>query len=77
MNVAQRITELIADEFGLSVDNIHDETRFIEDIKADSLDVMEFIMTVEDEFGITVDDDLIPTLTTVGVAINYVKSQIA
>lgn len=77
MNVAQRIKELIANEFGKSIDNIHDETRFIEDIKADSLDIMEFIMTVEDEFGITIDDDIIPTLTTVGVAISYVNSQIA
>lgn len=77
MNVAQKIKELIAGEFGLTVAEIHDETRFIEDIKADSLDIMEFIMTVEDEFGITVDDDIIPTLTTVGVAINYVESRLA
>lgn len=76
MNVSEKIKNYIADAFNVSVDSIHDDTRFVEDIKADSLDLMDFIMEMEDTFNITIDDDIIPTLTTVGSAIAYVDSQV-
>lgn len=76
MNVSEKIKGYIAKAFNISVDSIRDDTRFIEDIKADSLDLMDFIMEMEDTFNITIDDDVIPTLTTVGAAVSYVESQV-
>ncbi len=76
MNVSEKIKNHISKAFNIPVSELHDDTRFVEDIKADSLDIMDFIIEIEDQFGISIDDDVIPTLTTVGNAISYVESQV-
>lgn len=76
MNVFERVSVIISKQFGVSKDSLTLETRFIEDIEAKSLDIMEFIYDVEDAFDIVVDDDVIPTLRTVGAAVRYIESKI-
>ncbi len=75
MNVFEQVKEIISKQFGVSSESITLETRFIEDIEAKSLDIMEFIYDVEDIFDIVVDDDVIPTLRTVGAAVSYIESK--
>lgn len=73
--VTNKIKELIANRLNRSLDEITDEARFIEDLGADSLDLTELLMTLEEEFNITLDDDA-NQIITVGDAIKYVLSRL-
>ena len=68
-NVKKMIAkQLKADEASITLD-----TRLVEDLKADSANVMVMIMTLEDEYGITVEDDQIMKLKTVGDVVAYIE----
>lgn len=71
-----KIKNLIAETIGLSVDKIQNESRIIEDLGADSLDIIEMIMTMEDEFGISISDDDRNSMKTVGEIIKFVESKL-
>lgn len=73
MNVKEKLYSLVAKQFGVSVDSLNPDTRFIEDVKAKSLDIMEFIYNIEDAFDIEVDDDVIRELTTLEKAQAYIE----
>ncbi len=70
-----KIKEVIANRLSRSIDEVTDEARFIEDLGADSLDLTELLMTLEEEFNIQLDDDA-NQIITVGDAINYVLSRV-
>lgn len=70
-----KIKEVIANRLSRSIDEVTDEARFIEDLGADSLDLTELLMTLEEEFNIQLDDDA-NQIITVGDAIKYVLSRI-
>lgn len=76
MNIKEKLYNLIAKQFGVSVDSLGPDTRFIEDVKAKSLDIMEFIYNIEDAFEIEVEDDVIRELTTIGKAQEYIESHL-
>ena len=61
-----RVVELVAEQLGISKDIISVESNIIEDLGADSLDVIEMLMTLEEEFGITIPDEKINQIKTVG-----------
>ncbi len=69
-----KIKEIIANRLNRSLDEVTDEARFIEDLGADSLDLTELLMTLEEEFNIQLDDDA-NQIITVGDAIRYVQSR--
>lgn len=71
---AERITQLIVDQFGVALDSVVPQARFIADLGADSLDVVELVMAIEDEFGIAIPDDAAETIHTVGDAIRYIEA---
>lgn len=73
--IITKIKEVIANRLGRSIDEVTDEARFIEDLGADSLDLTELLMTLEEEFNIQLDDDA-NQIITVGDAIQYVKSRV-
>lgn len=75
MNVFEKIRKMVSKQFGVSEDMINENTRFIEDIEAKSLDLLEFIYDVEDAFDIVVEDDIIKSLKTVGDAARYIESK--
>ena len=72
-----KIKEIIIDKLGVEEGSIKNESRFIEDLNADSLDTVELIMEFEEEFNIEIPDDDAESLKTVGEAINYIDKALA
>ena len=70
----QKVIELIADKLCKKIDQVKLTSRLIEDLGADSLDVVELIMAFEDEFGVTLPDEEIAKFKTVGDIINFLKA---
>ena len=70
-----KIKSIVADKLSISEDQITEEASFIEDLGADSLDTVEFVMALEDEFDLDIPDDEAEKLTTVGKAIEYVLNK--
>lgn len=75
VNVSEdRIREIIAEKLEIGVEQVSDEAKFIDDLGADSLDVVELIMTLEDEFDIEISDEQAEKIMTVRNAIDFIKS---
>ncbi len=74
-NVEQRVKEIIADQLGVDVEQIKPESKFVDDLGADSLDVVELIMAFEEEFGIEIPDEDAEKISTVGDVLNYIKEK--
>ena len=71
-----KIKEIIIDKLGIEESKITLETRFIEDLGADSLDTVELIMQFEEEFDIEISDEDAEGLTTVGNSIDYINTKL-
>ncbi len=69
---AEKISELIADKLGVEPAKINPDAKFVEDLGADSLDTVELIMQLEDEFNLEIPDEEAEKLTTVGAVIEYI-----
>ena len=72
--IEEKIKEIIAEKLDISLEQVTDEAKVIDDLGADSLDVVELIMTLEDEFGIEISDEDAEELVTVRSAIDFMKS---
>lgn len=72
MSVEAKIKEIIVDQLGVSEDEVKNEASFVEDLGADSLDLTELIMAMEEEFGTEIDDDEAQKLVKVQDAIDYI-----
>lgn len=72
--IEEKIKEIIAEKLDISLEQVTDEAKFIDDLGADSLDVVELIMTLEDEFEIEISDEDAEKLVTVRAAIDFMKS---
>lgn len=72
--VFENVKKLIAQQLKVDAASITPETRLIEDLKADSANVMVMIMDLEDNYGITVEDDQILKLKTVGDVVAYIEA---
>lgn len=72
----EKIVAAIADQLNIDKDMIKPESRLIEDLKADSLDVVAMIMEVEQEFDIQIPDEDMLSLRTVGDIANYLKDRV-
>ena len=72
--IFNKITTLIADNFNVDQDKITENTNFTNDLDADSIDLVEFILQLEDEFGSEIPDDEAEKIKTVGDAVSYIKS---
>lgn len=71
--VAEKVKELVAEQLGIAKDTVNVESNIIEDLGADSLDVIEMLMTLEEEFGVTIPDDKINQIKTVGQIIEMIE----
>lgn len=71
--VFERIREIICDQFDLEEDKVTMDSDIMEDFEADSLDVVDLVMSIEDEFGLEVPDDQIENFRTVGDVVRYIE----
>ena len=75
--VQSKLKEIVMDRLNAEEDQIKPEASFDEDLGADSLDIVELIMGIEEEFDIEIPDEDAEKLTTVGEAMEYVKTKLA
>jgi acyl carrier protein len=73
-NVEAKVKSIIAEQLGVGEDEIKPESNFIDDLGADSLDIVELVMAMEEEFEVEIPDDEAENIKTVGDAINYINS---
>jgi acyl carrier protein len=69
----EKVREIIVEQLGVSAEQVKHEARFIDDLGADSLDTVELIMALEEEFGVEIPDEDAEKMVTVGDAVNYLK----
>lgn len=72
--IYEKIKNIIVEQFNIDEDSISMETSFRDDLNADSIDLVELIMTLEDEFDLEVEDDEVEDINTVGDAVNYIEN---
>jgi len=73
----ERVKDIIVEQLGVNPDQVKPEARFIEDLSADSLDTVELVMALEEEFGTEIPDEDAEKLQTVGQAIKYIEDRLA
>ncbi len=71
--IDQRVKDIVVEQLGVKPDQVTPQAKFIEDLGADSLDTVELVMALEEEFGIEVPDDQAEKLQSVGDVIKYVE----
>ena len=76
MAVSDKITEIIVEQLGVKPEEVTPEASFVDDLGADSLDTVELVMALEEEFGIEVPDEDAEKLTTVGDAMKYIDEKV-
>ena len=72
--IEAKVKSIIAEQLGVGEDEIKPESSFIEDLGADSLDIVELVMAMEEEFEVEIPDEEAEHIKTVGDAINYVNT---
>jgi acyl carrier protein len=76
-DISDKIKTIICDQLMVDPEEVTDESSFVEDLGADSLDTVELIMEFEDEFGIEISDEQAEQISTVGEAIAYLEKLLA
>lgn len=71
--VEERVKKIIVEQLGVKEDEVTESASFVDDLGADSLDTVELVMALEEEFGVEIQDDEAETITTVQQAIDYIK----
>jgi len=70
-----KIRQIIADQLGVKKEEVTDSAKFVDDLGADSLDTVELVMALEEEFGIEIPDEDAEKLMTVGDALRYIEEK--
>ena len=74
MSVEERVKGLVAEQLGVSAEEIKNESSFIDDLGADSLDTVELVMALEEEFDLEIADEDAEKISTVNEAVDYINS---
>lgn len=75
MSVEDKVKNIIIEQLGVSADEVQLNASFVDDLGADSLDLVELVMVLEEEFGYEIPDEDAEKIQTVQDAVNYIKSQ--
>lgn len=75
MAVEEKVKSIIAEQLGVKADEVTPDASFIDDLGADSLDTVELIMALEEEFGVEIPDEDAEKMTTVGEAVKYIEAK--
>jgi len=70
----ERVIAIVAEQLGVDKDKVKPETSFVNDLGADSLDTVELVMELEEEFNVNIPDDAAEKIETVGQAIDFINS---
>ena len=73
MSVEDRVKKIVSDQLGKSMDEIQSDSSFVDDLGADSLDTVELVMALEEEFDLEIDEDA-EKISTVNEAVDYINS---
>ena len=74
MGTVEQVIEVVADSLGKPVDEVKPESNFVEDLDADSLDLVELIMALEDEYDVTIPDEDAQNIRTIADAVAYIET---
>ena len=77
MAVAEKVKSIIAEQLGVKIEEVKPEASFIDDLGADSLDTVELVMALEEEFETEIPDEEAEKITTVQLAIDYINAHLA
>jgi acyl carrier protein len=76
-NTEERVKKIVAEQLGVKEDEVKNEASFVEDLGADSLDTVELVMALEEEFETEIPDEEAEKITTVQLAIDYINQHLA
>ena len=74
-DISQKVKKMVAEHLGVEEEKVSDESNFIDDLGADSLDTVELVMAFEEEFGSEISDSEAEKILTVGDAIKFIESK--
>lgn len=72
--ILEKVVEILSEQFDVEADSITPATTLQEDLGADSLDVVDLVMSIEDEFGVEVPDEEVENIKTVGALVEYIEA---
>ena len=75
MSVAEKVKEIIVDQLGVDAAEVNPDAKFVDDLGADSLDLTELIMAMEEEFGVEISDEDAQTIQKVQDAISFIEKK--
>ncbi|MDD4203016.1 MAG: acyl carrier protein [Candidatus Omnitrophica bacterium] len=73
---AGKVKSIIAEQLGVKPEEVTEDAKFVEDLGADSLDTVELVMALEEEFGVEIPDEDAEKMTTVGSALKYIEEKL-
>lgn len=76
-SVEEKVMEIVSEQLSVPRDEITRDSSFVDDLKADSLDIVELVMALEDEFDISIPEDEVESMNTVGSAIDFITNATA
>jgi len=74
MSIEERVKKIVAEQLGVKEEQLNNEASFVDDLGADSLDTVELVMALEEEFDTEIPDEEAEKITTIQLAIDYVNS---
>ena len=72
--ILEKVKEVIVDQLTVEEDDVNEEASFVDDLGADSLDIVELVMALEEQFGISIPDEEAENIKTVGDAVAYIEA---